>query len=69
MRVTGPSLSKRKTAVRILEDVNDSIQKYMLMLLTTSLVVALLTWIAFRWIGATDDPAVVDRDIVDGTTA
>lgn len=51
VRVTGPSLSKRKTAVRILDDVNDSIQKYMLMLLTTNLVVALLTWIAFRWIG------------------
>jgi predicted PurR-regulated permease PerM len=51
VRVTGPSLSKRKIAVRILDDVNDSIQKYMLMLLTTNLVVALLTWIAFSWIG------------------
>jgi predicted PurR-regulated permease PerM len=51
VRVAGPSLSKRKTAVRILDDVNDSIQKYMLMLLTTNLVVALLTWVAFRWIG------------------
>jgi predicted PurR-regulated permease PerM len=51
VRVTGPSLSKRKIAVRILDDVNDSIQKYMLMLLSTNLVVALLTWIAFRWIG------------------
>ena len=51
LRVTGPSLSKRKTAVRILDDINESIQKYMLMLLTTNLVVALLSWIAFRWIG------------------
>jgi predicted PurR-regulated permease PerM len=51
VRVAGPSLSKRKTAVRILEDINDSIQKYMLMLLTTNLVVAFFTWIAFRWIG------------------
>jgi predicted PurR-regulated permease PerM len=51
LRVTGPSLSKRKTAVRILDDINASIQKYMLMLLTTNLVVALLSWIAFRWIG------------------
>jgi len=51
VRVTGPSLSKRKTAVRILDDINESIQKYMLMLLTTNLVVALLSWIAFRWIG------------------
>jgi predicted PurR-regulated permease PerM len=51
VRLTGPSLSKRKIAVRILDDINDSIQKYMLMLLTTNLVVALLTWAAFRWIG------------------
>ena len=51
VRVAGPSLSKRKIAVRILDDVNDSIQKYMLMLLTTNLVIGLLTWIAFRWIG------------------
>jgi hypothetical protein len=48
---TGPSLSKRKIAVRILDGINDSIQKYMLMLLPTNLVVMLLTWIAFRWIG------------------
>jgi predicted PurR-regulated permease PerM len=49
--LTGPSLSKRKIAVRILNDINESIQKYMLMLLTTNLLVALLTWIAFRWLG------------------
>src|SRR6266576_2612106 len=35
----------------ILDDTNGSIQKYMFMLLTTNLLVALLTWIAFRWIG------------------
>jgi predicted PurR-regulated permease PerM len=51
VRMTGPSLSKRKTAVRILDDINQSIQKYMLMLLTTNLVIGLLSWIAFRWIG------------------
>jgi predicted PurR-regulated permease PerM len=51
VRLTGPSLSKRKITVRILDDINDSIQKYMLMLLTTNLVVTLLTWIAFQWIG------------------
>jgi predicted PurR-regulated permease PerM len=51
VRLTGPSLSKRRIAVRILDDINESIQKYMLMLLTTNLIVALLTWMAFRWIG------------------
>lgn len=51
VRITGPALSRRKIAVRILDDINGSIQKYMLMLLATNLLVALLSWIAFRWIG------------------
>jgi predicted PurR-regulated permease PerM len=51
MQLTGPSLSNKKITVHILDDINGSIQKYMLMLLTTNLLVALLTWIAFRWIG------------------
>jgi predicted PurR-regulated permease PerM len=51
VRLTGPSLSKRKITVNILDDINASIQKYMLMLLATNLLVALLSWIAFRWIG------------------
>src|SRR6202035_622694 len=37
--------------LHIRDHINDSIQKYMFMLLTTNLVVALLAWIAFRWIG------------------
>jgi predicted PurR-regulated permease PerM len=51
VRLTGPSLSKRKITVHILDDINGSIQKYMLMMLTTNLLVGLLSWIAFRWIG------------------
>lgn len=51
VRLTGPSLSKRKITVQILDDINGSIQKYMLMLLATNLLVGLLTWIVFRWLG------------------
>jgi predicted PurR-regulated permease PerM len=51
VRLTGPTLSKKKITVQILEDINGSIQKYMLMLLTTNLLVALLSWTAFHWIG------------------
>jgi predicted PurR-regulated permease PerM len=51
VRLTGPTLSKKKITVHILDDINGSIQKYMFMLLTTNLLVALLSWIAFRWIG------------------
>jgi len=51
VRLTGPSLSRKKITVTILNDINDSIQKYMFMLLMTNLLLGLLTWIAFRWIG------------------
>jgi predicted PurR-regulated permease PerM len=51
VRIAGPALSRQKAAVRILDDINGSIQKYMFMLLTTNLLVALLSLIAFRWIG------------------
>jgi predicted PurR-regulated permease PerM len=51
VRLTGPSLTKRKITVHILDDINASIQKYMLMLLATNLLVALLSWIAFSWFG------------------
>lgn len=51
VRVTGPSLTHRKITVRILDEINDSIQRYMLMLLATNVLVGLLTWLALRWIG------------------
>lgn len=51
VRLAGPSLSNKKITVHILDDINGMIQKYMFMLLVTDLLVAALSWIAFRWIG------------------
>jgi len=51
VRLAGPTLSKRKITVHLLDDINDSIQRYMFMLLATNALVGLLTWIALRWIG------------------
>ncbi|OYY95983.1 MAG: AI-2E family transporter [Hydrogenophilales bacterium 28-61-23] len=51
VRLTGPSLSNKKITVHILDDINASIQRYMLMLLATNVLVGLFTWIALRWIG------------------
>ncbi|MES2236636.1 MAG: AI-2E family transporter [Pseudomonadota bacterium] len=51
VRITGPSLSKKKITVRILDKINESIQRYMFMLLATNVLVGLLTWIGLRWIG------------------
>jgi len=51
VRLAGPSLSNRKITVHILDDINESIQRYMFMLLATNVLVGLLTWIALHWIG------------------
>jgi predicted PurR-regulated permease PerM len=51
VRIAGPSLSKKRIAVVILDDINQSIQRYMFMLLTTNIMVGLLCWMAFRLIG------------------
>ena len=51
VRLTGPSLSNKKITVKILDDINHSIQKYMFMMLLTNVMVGLLVWIAFSWIG------------------
>jgi predicted PurR-regulated permease PerM len=51
VRLTGTSLSRKKITVQILNDINHSIQKYLLMMLTTNLLVALLTWPVLRWLG------------------
>jgi predicted PurR-regulated permease PerM len=51
VHLTGPSLSRKKITVHILEDINNSIQRYMFMLLVTNVMVGLSMWIVFRIIG------------------
>jgi predicted PurR-regulated permease PerM len=51
VRLTGPSLSEKKITVHILDDINVSIQSYMFTLFVANVLLALLTWTAFRWIG------------------
>lgn len=51
VKLTGPSLSRKKVTVQILDDINTSIQNYMFMLLVTNILLALLMWIALRAIG------------------
>jgi predicted PurR-regulated permease PerM len=51
VKLTGPSLTRKKVTVHILEDINTSIQNYMFMLLVTNVLLALLMWGALRLIG------------------
>ncbi|SFB92839.1 AI-2E family transporter [Massilia yuzhufengensis] len=51
VKLTGPSLTRKKVTVHILDDINNAIQNYMFMLLVTNVILALLTWAALRAIG------------------
>jgi len=51
VKLTGPSLTRKKVTVHILDDINTSIQSYMFMLLVTNVLLALLMWGVLRLIG------------------
>ena len=51
VKLTGPSLSKKKITVQILDDINISIQRYMFMLLLTNVLLALVMWGVFSFLG------------------
>jgi len=51
VKLTGPSLTRKKVTVHILDDINSSIQAYMFMLLVTNVLLALLMWGALSAIG------------------
>lgn len=51
VKLTGPSISNKKITVHILDAMNESIQRYMSMLLVTNILLALLMWGVLRWIG------------------
>lgn len=51
VHLTGPSLSEKKITVHILDAIDVSVQRYMFTLLVANVLLALLTWTAFHWIG------------------
>jgi predicted PurR-regulated permease PerM len=51
VKITGPSLSSKKVTVHMLDAINKSIQGYMFMLLVTNVLLALVLWVFFRWMG------------------
>ena len=51
VRLTGPSLSRKKITVNMLEQINHSIQRYMLMLVVTNVLIGLMMWLALRLFG------------------
>jgi predicted PurR-regulated permease PerM len=51
VKITGPTLTNKKITVNIITDINQSIQRYMYMLLVTNILAGVLSWVAFRLLG------------------
>jgi predicted PurR-regulated permease PerM len=51
VQLVGPSLARKKDAVRILEEVDVQIQRYLLAMLVSNALVAVCTWLAFAALG------------------
>jgi len=51
VKITGPTLSGKKITLQVLDDINGQVQRYMLVLIFTSILVGIATWLAFLWVG------------------
>ena len=51
VRIVGPSLSRQRTTLEVLDEVSGQIQRFLFVQLLTSAIVALISWLAFRWAG------------------
>jgi predicted PurR-regulated permease PerM len=51
VRIAGPSLTEKKVTLQILEEIDRQIAKYLIVQVFTSVVVGVVTWLAFLWIG------------------
>jgi predicted PurR-regulated permease PerM len=51
IRIAGPTLGKKRITLHVLDEVTAQIQRYLLVQLATSLLVGVVTWLAFLWIG------------------
>ncbi len=47
----GPSLSRKKDAVHILEEIDTQVQRYLLAILASNVLVGVCTWVAFQLLG------------------
>ncbi len=51
MQLVGPSLSRKKDAVRILEGISEQVQRYLFAILVANTLVGIGTWLAFLALG------------------
>lgn len=49
--IAGPSFSKKKITIQLLDEITGQIQRYLMVQVVTSALVGAATWLAFAWIG------------------
>jgi len=51
VEVAGPDRERRQRTAAIIDEINTHIQRYLLVLLVTAVIVGVLTWIVLAWMG------------------
>jgi predicted PurR-regulated permease PerM len=51
VKIVGPSLTKKRVTVQILQEIDRQIESFLMVQVFTSAVVGVATWLAFRWVG------------------
>lgn len=51
VKIAGTSLQRRKVTVQILDEINNQIERYLLVLVLASIIVGLVSWLAFSMMG------------------
>jgi predicted PurR-regulated permease PerM len=51
VKLAGPSFEKKKITVQILNEIDEQIERFLLLRVVTSAIVGLATWVAFKWFG------------------
>jgi len=51
VKIVGPSLTKKKITVQILQEIDRQIESFLMVQVFTSAIVGVATWLAFLWLG------------------
>jgi predicted PurR-regulated permease PerM len=51
VRIAGPTLSRQRITIQVLDEITHQIQRFLLVQVAASILVGVATWLAFLWIG------------------
>lgn len=51
VRIAGPTLRRKKITIQVLDEITEQIRRFLLVQIFTSILVGVVTWLAFLWVG------------------